>query len=149
MAKSKGHSSSERRQGRGKRGDGATSRSRFSTAGIASRTRGAAARENARQPTVAHITGNSEEDRAILRGAAETALNGGPPGFVDTPTANVVPPPSLLAGLRTSGFRPGTPFFTSVECGADFIERALTEPDNQALHSLSKGTLIGHLWRDS
>ncbi|KAL6965218.1 hypothetical protein U1Q18_036270, partial [Sarracenia purpurea var. burkii] len=148
MVRSQGHSSSGRRRGRGRRSNAGTSRSRISAGGVASRTRGATARDTARQPHVVRITGNPEEDLENLQDATEAALARGRPevgevpGTKRVPTADVVPPPSLLAGLRTCGFRPGTPFFTSVERGADFTERALTKPDNEALPSFSNGTLI-------
>ncbi|KAL6973880.1 hypothetical protein U1Q18_028065, partial [Sarracenia purpurea var. burkii] len=57
--------------------------------------------------------------------------------------------PSILANLKTSGFRPGDPFAATAERGANFVQRALTALDKESLRQFSPGMLIGHFWRDS
>ncbi|KAL6981247.1 hypothetical protein U1Q18_022878, partial [Sarracenia purpurea var. burkii] len=73
----------------------------------------------------------------------EFSIAAGPPGL------GLAQPSSILANLRTRGFRHGTPFFATAARGAQFIRRALARSDMVALREFSLGTLSGHFWRDS
>ncbi|KAL6973736.1 hypothetical protein U1Q18_027921, partial [Sarracenia purpurea var. burkii] len=98
---------------------------------------------------------DAEADTIRLQEVAETVLAGYVPEDKEASASARVPGadqtlvPSILANLKTSGFRPDDPFVAAAERGANFDVRALTASNKESLRHLSPGMLIGHLLRDS
>ncbi|KAL6989125.1 hypothetical protein U1Q18_014876, partial [Sarracenia purpurea var. burkii] len=98
------------------------------------------------------IPGAADADGACSHHSVVAAVVAEVPKAVEVPAPPVFGPAapfSILENLRTRGFCPNTPFFSTAAHGAQFIRGALTESDREALREFSSGMLTGHFWRDS